>query len=354
MNNWNKLVKGMILTSVLFIGQGVEAQAVSNASSDKNMQVLETQQADVTGDKTADTVVLYGKKLDNSSPYLDELVVKVTDGKSKKVMTINLNDGGYSPKMSLQDFTGDKAAEIMVSADTGGSGGYTTTHIYSVKNGVTQDLGCPGLGENKAGVLGNGFVALKPITLSQSKLNVLQGTERLIGSTNADTRGYLNSRWQWNHTKWELINADFQAASQPLTVYEDKFTSSDSDFAFMAPKSWNGNVLVQELTGSKADEAMPKAKSVTSFLFNTDNMQDRMPIIEIYAFDKADWNKMNHPEQEPPVGIEIAENAATHTVYVAALLQSNPYDTATLQGKQYDSLYKSLGDVKKAFVLLKR
>ncbi|MED1722161.1 hypothetical protein [Brevibacillus parabrevis] len=352
MNNWNKIVTGTVLTSVLFTGQALTADAASTSSAPKNLQVLSQKTADVTGDNKADMIALYGKK-EKNSPYVSDLTVKVTDGQTKKSVTIDLKDSGYEPKLSVQDFTYDKKGEIMVSADTGGSGGYTTNYIYTLKNGKAEKLSLPGLDKNKAGVLGGGFVQLKPIDNNKNGLYVLEGTERLTGDYNADVRGYLQSKWKWSQNKWELMSAHFEPTKTEKQVYQGSFKSHDSAYAFLAPKSWNGNILIDERTGPNADPYLPEAKSVTSFQFNASKTEDQAAVVVIYAFDKNDWKKLNNPD-EPPVGYEIAQDPATNTVYAAALPQDSVFDPATDQGKKFLSLVMTLDEVKKAFVLVKR
>ena len=155
MKHWNKIVTGTVLTSVLFTGQALAATNTSSSSlAPKGMQLLSQKTADVTGDNKADTVYLYGKKADKNSPYVSDLTIKVTDGSTKKTITIDVKDGGYEPKLSLQDFTYDKAKEIMVTADTGGSGGYQTNRIYTIKGQKAQQLSLPGLDKDKEGVVG--------------------------------------------------------------------------------------------------------------------------------------------------------------------------------------------------------
>ncbi|MFS0918075.1 hypothetical protein [Brevibacillus sp. 179-C 1.1 NHS] len=353
MKHLNKLVTGTVLTSVLFTGgYALTADASNTSATTKGLQEITKKTADVTGDKSADTIVLYGKK-EKNSPFVKDLTIKVTDGKTKKSLNIDVKEDGYEPKLSVQDFTYDKKGEIMVTASTGGSGGYTTNQIFTVKDGKAKDLSLPGLDKDKSGVVGGGFVELKPIDLNKNGLYVLEGTERLTGDYNADVRGYLKSKWKWNQSKWELMSANFEPTAKDINVYEDMFKSKDSAFAFKGPKSWNGNIIVEELTGADAKEYMPEAKSVTQFIFNAKKEDDRYPVLTITAFDKNDWKKLNNPD-EPPVGDVIAQNAATNTVYVASMPQDSVFDPATEQGKKFQSLVMNLDQVKKAFVFVAR
>jgi len=113
------------------------------------------------------------------------------------------------------------------------------------------------------------------------------------------------------------------------------------------------HILVDELTGAKAAEYVPEAKHITRFLFNSKTIEDQATVVEILAFDKNDWKKLNNPA-EPPIGTEIAQNPATNMVYVAALPQDSVFDPATDLGKKFQSVALSLKEVKQAFVLVKR
>lgn len=98
------------------------------------MTTLVTASADVTGDGVSDTVTLSGRKLADGtdSPFRENITLTVTDGKTKKATAVTLKDNaGYNPTVFVGDFTGDKVAEILINIDSGGSGGYLYSYVYS-------------------------------------------------------------------------------------------------------------------------------------------------------------------------------------------------------------------------------
>lgn len=213
---------------------------------------IQTDEKDVTGDRKPDHIMLLGRKIDPSSPYFKRLVILV-DNKSGKTVTLIPAIGGYYPKMQFCDFTGDKVNDILVSAETGGSGGTSDYTIASVKDGkpvilpvpkpldikgqladgykanitivnmnqtVTVDLMDHKQTYDQAGVykdgklvkpvevMVNSYGALKPVDLDRDGTCELVGTQRISGIANADTIAYATSVWKWDKDHWKLLKAE--------------------------------------------------------------------------------------------------------------------------------------------------
>lgn len=202
--NFKKVLSSTMIASLLISGT---AMAASNNSFKlpANMHKLVQKQVDVTGDKKADTITLYGQKEKASDTYNEELLLVINNGKTKKTTSFPLHDGGYSPVLLVPDLNNDKVADIMVTADDGGNGGYKTSHIFALKNNKTVELPQPGLAKGKIGVEGNAFIELKPVALNKKGAYGLQGVER-VGTTAGDTTAYVTSTWQWNKSSWKLID----------------------------------------------------------------------------------------------------------------------------------------------------
>lgn len=89
---------------------------------------------DVTGDRVPDNLYITGTKT-NSSPFIQNITLLIQDGKTGRVMSIPLNENaGYNPRIYLADFTGDGIDDILISIDSGGSGGMMYQYIYSFVN----------------------------------------------------------------------------------------------------------------------------------------------------------------------------------------------------------------------------
>ena len=97
---------------------------------------------DVTGDGVPDKVSLYGSKSEGTTGiFADNITVVIEDGHTnqRKIITPEFNSG-YNPRLFLGDFTKDKIDDIKISIDSGGSGGYGYFYIYSFKNNNLQEI----------------------------------------------------------------------------------------------------------------------------------------------------------------------------------------------------------------------
>ncbi|MFC4102647.1 VCBS repeat-containing protein [Paenibacillus xanthanilyticus] len=91
---------------------------------------------DVTGDGIADYVYLTGVRTQDS-PFIQNITLVVRDGGSGHVTHVALKDNaGYNPRLFLGDFTGNRIPDILISIDSGGSGGMMIHYIYSFVNGT--------------------------------------------------------------------------------------------------------------------------------------------------------------------------------------------------------------------------
>ncbi|WEK54368.1 MAG: VCBS repeat-containing protein [Candidatus Cohnella colombiensis] len=95
-------------------------------------------QGDVTGDGVSDNVYLAGVRTPDS-PFIQQITLVVQDGRSGRVTHTPLQDNaGYNPTLFLGDFTGNRVNQILISIDTGGSGGIMYHFVYSYLNNVAQ------------------------------------------------------------------------------------------------------------------------------------------------------------------------------------------------------------------------
>lgn len=213
--------------------------------------VITKQSVDVTGDGKPDTVSLVGKKQSQDSPFYEQIYVTVANPEDRQYITIPIQ-GGYNPLLKFCDFNRDKLNDIYVSVETGGSGGYTNTYLYTVKNNQSVELPVPnplqvtgtyqenyqvkftivnigrdfviGLQDRKqeydqAGVYRNGklvnppnitvntYSQLIPIDVDRDGVCELQGVQRITGIANADTIAYAVSVWRWTDNQWSLAEA---------------------------------------------------------------------------------------------------------------------------------------------------
>lgn len=208
---------------------------------------------DVNGDGIMDTVYLYGQFNGPPGIYADNITLVIQDGRSNKSTTVHpKNNAGYNARLFLGDFNKDGILDIMISTDTGGSGGYEDFTIYSFRNNRLQGLfnvdnyydkytfqsnyadfykvrvespelnvlfmidistkGSDYLSQFyddkgilkspvQGGVLALG--ALYPIITDNKSYHFdLLGLQRIIGPTNADTLGYVENLLTWHDTEF--------------------------------------------------------------------------------------------------------------------------------------------------------
>ncbi len=95
-------------------------------------QVLDMQEGDVNGDGVSDTVYLIGHKQADSS-YVDTMKLTVENGADQKRTDVTLDKmSGYQAKLVLRDFTGDETVDALVTAASGGSGGWYYNQVVTL------------------------------------------------------------------------------------------------------------------------------------------------------------------------------------------------------------------------------
>lgn len=108
----------------------------------RTLSLLDFKQGDVNGDNIMDNIYLYGNKPDGPAGiFADNITLFIQDGASKKITRVNLKyNAGYNARLFLGDFTMDSVADIKVDIDSGGSGGYLYSYIYSFRNNILLEL----------------------------------------------------------------------------------------------------------------------------------------------------------------------------------------------------------------------
>ena len=240
-----------------YINGSIKAPQGNSLPQDRYL--LDMKIGDVTGDGVSDKVFLYGNKPDGPTGiFADNITVVIEDGRTNKSTTITPEfNSGYNAGLFLGDFTKDKIDDIKVNIDAGGSGGYGYFYIYSFKNNDLReifnvdsynkeyryrvdyhDLYKVGVGNvmlDKLFVLdisykGYDYLSqyydengklIKPVQgdvlalselvpiVNDNKNNVfkfdLLAFQRIIGTTNSDTLGYIENLLTWDGQRFESL-----------------------------------------------------------------------------------------------------------------------------------------------------
>lgn len=210
---------------------------------------------DVNGDGIIDNVYLTGIKT-TESPFMQNINLIIQDGRTGMMYYAPFKfESGYSPTVSLYDFTGNGVQDILVSINSGGSGAIMYHYIFSVINNVPEllfdynvfnevykykviykdfykvevinikdsikyviDISYKSkdyLDEiyDKNGKLKEpieGFVdplsGLYPIDFDSDGVYELLAYQQISGRYHADSLGYIQSSLQWNGRKFEIFN----------------------------------------------------------------------------------------------------------------------------------------------------
>jgi hypothetical protein len=104
--------------------------------------LIQMEVGDVTGDGIPDKVSLYGSKIKGSSDiFFANIIVVIEYGQNRETKVISPKfNSGYNPRLFLGDFTKNKIDDIKISIDSGGSGGYGFFYIYSYIDTDFQEI----------------------------------------------------------------------------------------------------------------------------------------------------------------------------------------------------------------------
>ncbi|HAX73640.1 MAG TPA: hypothetical protein DCY20_08950 [Firmicutes bacterium] len=90
--------------------------------------------ADVTGDQINDLIYLVGDKEDSNAIYQQNLQLFIVNGATDETIKQPLNMEGYGSKLFIGDFTQNAVSDVLVSVDSGGSGGLGFYKMYTFIN----------------------------------------------------------------------------------------------------------------------------------------------------------------------------------------------------------------------------
>lgn len=104
------------------------------------LAIVSYARGDVSGDGIPDNVYLTGIKTPDSQ-FTQNITLVIQDGITGRFTSIMLSENaGYNPTLFLGDFTGKGIDDILISIDSGGSGGIMYHYIYSFVNNIAQLL----------------------------------------------------------------------------------------------------------------------------------------------------------------------------------------------------------------------
>lgn len=220
-----------------------------------NPSILFRTMGDVNGDRIPDTILITGTR-SSSGGFIQNITLAVRDGRTGRVITVPLSENaGYNPRIFLGDFNGDGVNDILISIDSGGSGGTMYHYIYSFINNRPQlifdfnvyneeykydvtykdnykvellsrknnekyiiDISLRDKnylneiynenGKLKAPISGwvNPLSGLYPVDFNSDGVYELLAYQRIAGRFNADSLGYVLNTLKWQNSSFALDN----------------------------------------------------------------------------------------------------------------------------------------------------
>lgn len=104
--------------------------------------ILDSRRGDVTGDGVPDLVYITGRATDaGEAPFTENITLVIEDGHDGSIRAIKPeHNAGCNPRLFLGDFDGDRVDDIKISTEAGISGGPGIHYIYSFKDYVFREL----------------------------------------------------------------------------------------------------------------------------------------------------------------------------------------------------------------------
>lgn len=100
-----------------------------------NVDIIKSIGAKLENNEKEDIVYLLGEKNKESNIFFENIYLLVSNGESGEVSSIEVRNGnGYNPKIFVSDFNGNRLDEILVTSESGGSGGYVNASLYAMRN----------------------------------------------------------------------------------------------------------------------------------------------------------------------------------------------------------------------------
>ncbi|WP_010647233.1 hypothetical protein [Oceanobacillus massiliensis] len=218
--------------------------------------LIETYQADVTGDGENETIQLKGKLFSPDASYYQDIWAEVTSSHDDS-WRINYG-GGYEPKLEFIDLNHDGIMDIFYQSPTGGSGGLYTSNLHTLAGGKSIEIELPeqayitgrfeddflvtieiipdgkpivmdvedrkedyirlGIYDEKGKLLQptplmiDPIAFYEPVLISKSKGAGLKSYQQISGAYHADQLGTVETLWYYENGKWIILQTEWVPA----------------------------------------------------------------------------------------------------------------------------------------------
>ncbi len=133
-----KRLFALIIALAFCFGFKFKPVIASEILLNQNQVIIKSLQVDLNGDGKEEGVILTGNQ-NEDSPFYENIKITVSDLKTGATLysITPTTNYGYSPNITVGNFTSDSNLELFYGADSGGSGGFGYFYLYAFGDKVT-------------------------------------------------------------------------------------------------------------------------------------------------------------------------------------------------------------------------
>ncbi|MGG3739566.1 hypothetical protein [Aeribacillus pallidus] len=238
----------VIIFSLFYPLQGIHAGEYENA------EIIQVYKEDVTGDGKKDKITLKGIRFEPNAAFWKVVWAEI-DSATGQTFRIKY-EPGYDPEIQFVDLIHNGVPQLFESSATGGSGGFYTYNLSSLKQEKQQEISLPTLvvegsfqdnyravitilatkesyhlnltdrkkDYDRLGLYYNGKLneptelMIPPIAYFQVVQSIdgkegpgLRGYQQISGAYHADAIGTVQSTWYYENNEWQLLDVTFNS-----------------------------------------------------------------------------------------------------------------------------------------------
>lgn len=130
-----KLISLLVCVSLVCVCCAALADGKVTPPAENAVTAIAQMKQDVNGDGKPDVVTLSGRQVPDAALW-DGLFLSIKDGATGETAELALYESmGYAPKLWIGSLTAPDSREILVSVESGGSGGYCYYSVFGAKDG---------------------------------------------------------------------------------------------------------------------------------------------------------------------------------------------------------------------------
>lgn len=239
------------LLSILYLPAGYTASAEKDAHSEATL--IETYQADVTGDGQNEKIELKGNRFSNDTNYYQDIWVEITSDLNKH-WKIHYG-GGYEPSLEFIDLNSDQVSDILFQSVSDRNDGLNRYQLHTLNSGHLNEVSLPeqlyidgkfmdnyqvqikispdsnpinmsvknrsetyvnqGIYDKQgkllktASVLVDPIATFEPLLISESKGYGLKSDKPINGGNQDDQLGIVETTWYFENNDWIILQSEW-------------------------------------------------------------------------------------------------------------------------------------------------